>query len=145
MKNETPEVGFPARPSEARPVFPERKVLMSGRDGVVFAVVATVLLPVALVAGCGSGATVSKRVSVAVTQQGFVPMEIPAKVGQAITLVVTRTTDLTCAKQIEFAGLGVRKDLPLNQAVELTVTPTKAGDLRFACGMDMVGGKLVVQ
>jgi len=96
-------------------------------------------------AGCGGGGAVKERVTVEVTQDGFVPKEIPAKAGQAITLVVTRKTDLTCAKQIVFADLGVQKDLPLNQAVEVTVTPTKAGDLRFACSMDMVAGKLVVQ
>ena len=97
-----------------------------------------------LSSGCG-GAAVKSRVAVEVTQDGFVPKEIPAKAGQAITLVVTRKTDLTCAKQIVFADLGVQKDLPLDQAVEVTVTPTKPGDLRFACGMDMVAGKLVVQ
>lgn len=72
------------------------------------------------------------------------PSEIRAKAGQPITLVVTRKTDLTCAKQIVFADLGVQKDLPLNQAVEVTVTPTK-GDIRFACDMDLVAGKLVAQ
>ena len=95
-------------------------------------------------AGCGGGG-VQNRVAVEVTQEGFVPKEIPAKVGQPITLVVTRKTDLTCAKQIIFADLGVEKELPMNQAVEVTVTPTKAGDLRFACSMDMVAGKLVVE
>ncbi|HEU4724964.1 MAG TPA: cupredoxin domain-containing protein, partial [Candidatus Eisenbacteria bacterium] len=102
------------------------------------------MLALALVAtGCGGG--VQQRVAVEVTQDGFVPSEIPAKAGQPITLVVTRKTDLTCAKQIIFADLGVEKELPMNQAVEVTVTPTKAGDLRFACSMDMVAGKLVVQ
>jgi plastocyanin domain-containing protein len=96
-------------------------------------------------AGCGSGGGVKERVAVEVTQEGFVPKEIAAKAGQPITLVVTRKTDLTCAKQIVFADLGVEKDLPLDQAVEITVTPTKPGDLRFACSMDMVAGKLVVQ
>ena len=115
------------------------------RVGVSLAAVASLALVLAL-AGCGGGAgAVKERVSVEVTQEGFVPKEIPAKAGQAITLVVTRKTDLTCAKQIVFADLGVQKELPLNQAVEVTVTPTKAGDLRFACSMDMVAGKLVVQ
>jgi plastocyanin len=94
-------------------------------------------------AGCGGGG--NGRVTVAVTEEGFVPAEIPAKAGQAITLVVTRKTDATCAKEIVFADLGVTKELPLDQAVEVTVTPTKTGDLRFACGMDMIAGKLVVQ
>lgn len=109
-----------------------------------FVALAASLTLVLVAAGCGGGG-VQKRVTVEVTQDGFVPKEIPAKVGQPITLVVTRKTDLTCAKQIVFADLGVTKDLPMNQAVEVTVTPTKAGDLRFAYDMDMVGGKLVVQ
>lgn len=99
----------------------------------------------ALVAGCGGGAGAKTRVEVAVTEEGFVPAEIPAKAGEAITLVVTRKTEATCAKEIIFADLGVEKELPLNQAVEVTVTPTKAGDLFFACSMDMISGKLVVQ
>lgn len=118
---------------------------MIRRNRVVIAGVVGVLMLAAFVAGCGNGGAVDSRVSVEVTQQGFVPKDIPAKVGQAVTLVVTRKTDLTCAKQIVFADLGVQKALPLNQAVEITVTPTKAGDLRFACGMDMIAGKLVVQ
>lgn len=98
----------------------------------------------ALAAGC-SGGGVQERVTVEVTDEGFVPKEIPAKAGQPITLVVTRKTDMTCAKQIVFADLGVEKELPMNQAVEVTVTPKKSGDLRFACGMDMIAGKLVVE
>lgn len=110
-----------------------------------FALLIAASLALVLVAvGCGGGG-VQKRVAVEVTQDGFVPKEITAKVGQPITLVVTRKTDLTCAKQIVFADLGVSKDLPMNQAVEVTVTPTQAGDLRFACDMDMVAGKLIVQ
>ena len=97
------------------------------------------------VTGCGGGGGVKERVAVEVTEEGFVPKEIPATAGRPITLVVTRKTDMTCAKQIIFADLGVEKDLPLNQPVEVTVTPTKAGDLRFACDMDMVAGKLMVQ
>jgi len=116
------------------------------RKRVALSLAAVASLALILVAaGCGGGGAVKERVTVEVTQEGFVPKEIQAKAGQAITLVVTRKTDLTCAKQIVFADLGVQKDLPLNQAVEVTVTPTKAGDLRFACSMDMVAGKLVVQ
>ena len=88
---------------------------------------------------------IQDRVAVEVTQGGFVPREIPAKVGQPITLVVTRRTELTCAKQIVFAELGVEKELPMNQPVEVTVTPTRIGDLRFACGMDMIAGRLVAR
>jgi plastocyanin domain-containing protein len=107
--------------------------------------VAVLLLVAVAAAGCGGGSAVKDRVVVEVTQEGFVPKEIPAKVGQPITLVVTRKTDLTCAKQIVFADLGVEKELPMNQAVEVTVTPERQGELRFACDMDMIAGKLIVE
>ncbi|HET7903657.1 MAG TPA: cupredoxin domain-containing protein [Candidatus Eisenbacteria bacterium] len=111
-----------------------------------FPIAAAGLLLIAVAAvGCGGGSAVKDRVVVEVTQEGFVPKEIPAKVGQPITLVVTRKTDLTCAKQIVFADLGVEKELPMNQAVEVTVTPERQGELRFACDMDMIAGKLVVE
>ena len=116
-----------------------------GKGAAVALAVVAALALVLVAAGCGGGGGVKERVTVEVTQEGFVPKEIPAKAGQAITLVVTRKTDLTCAKQIVFADLGVERELPLNQAVEVTVTPAKPGDLRFACDMDMVAGKLVVQ
>jgi plastocyanin domain-containing protein len=39
---------------------------------------------------------------------------------------------------------GVRKDLPLNQPVTIELTPEKGGEIRYACGMDMVSGVLAV-
>lgn len=116
-----------------------------GRIRMVALGIAGLLLVALAAGGCGGGSAVKDRVVVEVTQEGFVPKEIPAKVGQPITLVVTRKTDLTCAKQIVFADMGVEKELPMNQAVEVTVTPERQGELRFACSMDMIAGKLIVE
>jgi plastocyanin domain-containing protein len=33
----------------------------------------------------------------------------------------------------------------LNRAVEIRFTPRKAGTLRYACGMDMIAGEVVVE
>jgi hypothetical protein len=42
--------------------------------------------------------------------------------------------------------LGVEKtDLPLGEAVTIEVTPEEAGTFRFACGMDMVRGTILVK
>jgi len=35
--------------------------------------------------------------------------------------------------------------LPLNQAVDVEFTPTKGGEIAFACGMNMLKGVVVVQ
>jgi len=86
-----------------------------------------------------------RRVEVSITKKGFEPDKITAKKGEPLRLVVTRRTDQTCAKEIVIADAGMRKELPLDQRVMIDFTPTKNGELRYACGMDMISGVIVVQ
>lgn len=112
------------------------------------AAVVTVVALAGAAAGCGTGgggAKASGRVEVAVTDRGFEPSRIEARAGSPVTLVVTRKTDATCAKEIVIAAQNIRQELPLNEAVEVTFTPGETGDIRFACGMDMVSGTIVVK
>jgi hypothetical protein len=83
-------------------------------------------------------AAVAARVEVAVTEEGFVPSRIAAKKGVPVTLVVTRKTDKTCAREILFQGQAGKTELPLNKTVEVTYTPTAAGDIKFGCAMGMM-------
>jgi plastocyanin domain-containing protein len=90
-------------------------------------------------------AAVSPRVEVAVTDEGFVPSRIPAKAGAPLTLVITRKTDKTCAREILFAGQEGKTELPLDKAVEVVYTPKAVGEIKFGCAMGMmVGGVLAV-
>lgn len=86
-----------------------------------------------------------RTVTLQVTAKGFEPAEVHVRKGEPLKLVVTRTTDETCAKKLVVKDAGVRKDLPLNQAVAVELTPQKTGELRYACGMDMVSGVLLVE
>jgi Cu(I)/Ag(I) efflux system membrane fusion protein len=92
-------------------------------------------------------ATPSDRVQISVTSSGFKPDNVAVPSGKPVTLVFTRKTDSTCAKTIVIPvdGKKLEKVLPLNQAVELTVTFPKAGQITYACSMDMVKGSVVVQ
>lgn len=83
-------------------------------------------------------------VDVRITTAGFEPATIEVRAGVATRLRFTRVTDDTCATEVVFPSLGVRKDLPLNEPVDVVVTPTSQ-DLTFACGMDMLRGSLVVR
>jgi len=83
-------------------------------------------------------------VAVRVTSKGFSPGRIEVKAHRPVKLVVTRKTEQTCAKQIVLKDLGISKPLPLNQPVEIAFTPSKSGQIRYACGMDMVAGVIVV-
>ena len=81
-------------------------------------------------------------------EHGFTPASLSlARGAPGSTAPVTflRTTDKTCATEVVFPDLGVKKDLPLNQPVVIDV-PTDAGrTLTFQCGMAMYKGALLVK
>lgn len=88
---------------------------------------------------------IEQVVTIEVTSEGFVPAQVKTKANQPIRLVVTRKTDRTCAKEIVIRDFGIDKPLPLNQPVEIAFTPTKAGQIRYACGMNMIAGVIIVE
>lgn len=86
------------------------------------------------------------RVLIEVTKSGFVVRNAPTlKVGTPVTLVVTRTTDKTCATDIVLKDYGISATLPLSKPVEVTFVPTAPGLVQFTCAMDMVSGELKVE
>ncbi|MEK6606701.1 MAG: cupredoxin domain-containing protein [Myxococcota bacterium] len=105
----------------------------------------TTLLSSCAVAAGKAATPAPQVIAIAVTSDGFVPAEAKAKAGTPVKLVVTRKTDRTCATEIVIKAFGVKQPLPLNQAVEVTFTPSKPGRVRFACAMDMIAGAIVVE
>ena len=87
----------------------------------------------------------ARTIEISVTKEGFTPAEVKAKAGETVKLAVTRKTEKTCATEIVMKDFGVNEPLPLNKTVVVTVKPEKAGSYRFACGMDMIAGALVVE
>lgn len=85
------------------------------------------------------------EIHVAVTAQGYEPARAQAPANAPIRLVFTRTTDEGCGQQLAVPSLNLRRDLPLNEPVELDVTMPPSGSLAFTCGMDMYRGAVVVQ
>ena len=98
-----------------------------------------------LIATLLAAAPAARTVDLAVTEKGFEPSKIEVKKGEPVHLVVTRKTDATCAKELVIQDQGIRKELPLNKAVAIDFTPQKSGEIKYACGMGMIGGVLVVQ
>jgi plastocyanin domain-containing protein len=86
-----------------------------------------------------------RTVEMKVTEDGFVPDKVEVKKGQPLTLVVTRQTDKTCATEIVIKEYGINQPLPLGKAVKVSFTPARTGQVKYACGMDMITGVLVVQ
>jgi plastocyanin domain-containing protein len=93
-----------------------------------------------------AAATEVKRqdIDLKVTEKGFEPNQIDVKPGTNVTLKVTRTTDSTCATAIRIPSKKMSKELPLNKTIIMELGKLDKGEIRFACGMDMVSGQIFV-
>ena len=102
---------------------------------------------VAACVACNKQATASQggRIAIRADDKGFTPSSVTVKKGEPTTLVFTRTTDATCAKAVAFPDLRMKKDLPLNQAVEVAVPTDTSRTISFTCGMGMFESSVVVQ
>ena len=85
------------------------------------------------------------RIAVTVDGQGYHPSTFSFPAGRPATIVFTRTSDDGCGQQLVFPSLNIRRDLPLNEPVEVTVPPPTSGSIAFTCGMNMYRGSIVAQ
>lgn len=88
------------------------------------------------------------HILIAVTEDGFEPDDIKVTKGEPVTFVFERKTDKTCAKEVIIhvdEGNEIETKLPLGEPVEVEVSFPKSGDVKYACGMDMVKGSIHVQ
>ena len=82
---------------------------------------------------------------VAVTETSFDPQRLTLPAGVPARVTFTRTSEKTCATTVVFPSLNIRRELPLDEPVTIEFTPDKAGDISFACGVNMLRGTVVVQ
>jgi plastocyanin domain-containing protein len=125
-------------------------------------VAAAVLLLVSLVSmggGCDKKSDASSATSslppaapgelrVTASEHGFSPDSLPipkGTPGSLATVSFVRTTDQTCATEVVFPDLDIKKPLPLNQLVAINVPSDTARTLTFQCGMGMYKGALLVK
>jgi plastocyanin domain-containing protein len=110
--------------------------------------IALTLAVVALSGARPGAADAPTRIAIGVTESGFTPDHITVPADQPVALVFTRTTEKGCVKRVVVhtsADRTVEKALPLNKPVEIVATFAKGGELRYACGMDMVSGTITVR
>lgn len=97
-------------------------------------------------AGCQARAPApGAPIRITVTKNGYEPWRVEAKAGVPLTLVVTRTTDETCATELVLPEYAIDRKLPLGEAVTITFTPTRTGTLRYSCAMKMFQGQIEVK
>ncbi|WNG29660.1 copper transporter [Cystobacter fuscus] len=87
-----------------------------------------------------------RTIALTITEKGYEPSPITLQQGQPVKLVLTRTTEHTCATEIVLDEYNINTPVPLNQPVEVAFTPTKTGKLVYGCAMGkMINGVFMVE
>ena len=79
-----------------------------------------------------------------VVEGGYKPEVISIPVGKTTNLNFFRKDSSSCLEEIVLSDFKIRKTLPLNQKVTISITPQKKGEYVFSCGMNMFHGKIRV-
>ena len=87
----------------------------------------------------------TQSVTVTLSEKGYQPESFKLRKGVPARVTFVRKVEATCGTEIVLTEFNVKRELPLNQPVVVEFTPSKTGEFKFACGMDMLRGKIIVQ
>ena len=76
---------------------------------------------------------------------GYSPDVIVVKKDVPVRLNFYRDETSSCSEQVVFGDFGIARDLPAFKTTPIEFTPDKTGEFTFACGMNMLLGKLIVE
>lgn len=75
---------------------------------------------------------------------GYQPATIAVPGGKPSTITFTRTDPNSCLEDVIIEDFKIKKFLPMNTPVTVTISPTKRGSYGIHCGMNMFHGKIIV-
>lgn len=87
----------------------------------------------------------AEATTILVTERGYEPTTVTIPANRPAVLTFVRKADPSCGDTLVFAELGIERKLPLNEPVRVEIPAHPPGEIRFACGMDMYRGKVVVR
>ncbi len=76
---------------------------------------------------------------------GYSPATIVIQKGKTTRLNFIRKDPSSCLEEVVIGDFKTRKYLPLNKTVTIEVKPQEAGEVSFACGMNMYHGKIIIK
>ena len=86
-----------------------------------------------------------QSVTITLNDKGYQPASFKLRRGVPARVTFIRQVEVTCATEVVLPDYGIKRELPLGEPVVVEFTPNKKGEFSFACGMNMVSGKLIVR
>ncbi|MBI3980729.1 cupredoxin domain-containing protein [Candidatus Microgenomates bacterium] len=80
-----------------------------------------------------------------VVEGGYSPNIVSLPLGKTTVINFLRKDSNSCLEEVLLSDFHVRKYLPLNQKVAISIMPQKKGEFVYSCGMNMFHGKIVVK
>ena len=80
-----------------------------------------------------------------IVEGGYSPEVISIPQGKTTKINFIRKDSSSCLEEVILSDFKIRKFLPLNKKVSIEITPQKAGEFKFECGMNMFHGKIIVE
>ena len=80
-----------------------------------------------------------------IVEGGYKPEVISIPKSKVIKINFLRKDPSSCLEEVVLAEFKIKKYLPLNQKVSIEITPKRAGEFPFSCGMNMFHGKVIVK
>ncbi|WP_437317887.1 cupredoxin domain-containing protein [Sorangium sp. So ce385] len=80
-----------------------------------------------------------------VVDGGYKPSRIVVTEGERVRLKLVRRDYSPCSREVVFASLGIRRELPTNVPVVIDLPALSPGEIEFKCGMNMLRGIIVVE
>ncbi|HZE87200.1 MAG TPA: cupredoxin domain-containing protein [Methylomirabilota bacterium] len=80
-----------------------------------------------------------------IVEGGYSPNVISIPKGKPTTINFFRKDPSSCLEEVVLGDFKIRKYLPLNQKVSITLTPQKIGEFDYTCGMNMFHGEIIVE
>lgn len=75
---------------------------------------------------------------------GYTPQVVTLKKGIPAKLIFLRKDPSGCLDEVVIPDFGISSKLPVNKPHVIEINPSEAGEFKYACGMNMFFGKVVV-
>lgn len=74
---------------------------------------------------------------------GYNPSVIKVPTGKTTKINFVRKDSSSCLEEVVLSDFKIKKYLPLNKKVTVSISPEEPGEYEFACGMNMFHGKII--
>lgn len=80
-----------------------------------------------------------------IVEGGYSPDIIQIQKNKKTQINFLRKDPSTCLEEVVLSDFKIRKYLPMNEKVSISIKPEKTGTYNFVCGMNMFHGKIIVK